>query len=239
MSRCCAGLLSVALMIAAAHLPAQEKNAPKKESDELKTLQDKASYAIGLNIGNDLLSEGAELSPDLIAKGIRDALSKAKPALTREEINEVMGAFAKELQAKALAKAKEAGSKNKKAGEAFLAENKKLKDVTTTSTGLQYKVMKSGKGASPKKTDTVKVHYHGTLLDGTVFDSSVDRKEPAQFGVTEVIPGWTEALLKMKVGDKWKIVLPAELAYGERGAGQDIGPNAVLVFEVELLEILE
>jgi FKBP-type peptidyl-prolyl cis-trans isomerase len=139
-----------------------------------------------------------------------------------------------------LAKNKSAGDKNKKEGEAYLAANAKKPGVKTTESGLQYKVLKAGDGATPKKTDTVRVHYHGTLTDGTVFDSSVERKQPAEFPVNRVIPGWTEALQLMKVGDKWQVTIPSDLAYGEQGTpGGPIGPNSVLVFEVELLDIVK
>ena len=142
----------------------------------------------------------------------------------------------KSLRAKAEEKQKATAEKNLKAGEAFIAANAKKEGVKTTASGLQYKVIKTGTGASPKLTDTVKVHYHGTLIDGTVFDSSVQRGEPVTFPVNGVIPGWTEALQLMKVGDKWQLVIPAKLAYGEDGSGP-IGPNSVLIFEVELLDI--
>jgi FKBP-type peptidyl-prolyl cis-trans isomerase len=207
---------------------------------QLKTLDEQAAYAIGLDIGKSILADGAELNPDLVAKGLTDAMKKSKPLLTDAEIKEVMTAFSKAMQAKADAKAKTAGEKNMKDGAAFLAANKAKKGVKTTETGLQYEVLKGGDGASPKKTDVVRVHYHGTLMDGKVFDSSVERKEPAEFPVNRVIAGWTEALQLMKVGDKWKLTIPANLAYGERGTpGGPIPPNAVLVFEVELLEIVE
>jgi FKBP-type peptidyl-prolyl cis-trans isomerase len=207
---------------------------------QLKTLEEQASYAIGLDIGKSILADGADLNPDLVAKGLSDALKKAKPLMTDDEIKEVMTAYGKQLQAKAEAKAKVAGEKALKDGATFLAENKAKKGVKTTETGLQYEVIKAGDGASPKKTDVVRVHYHGTLIDGKVFDSSVQRKEPAEFPVNRVIAGWTEALQKMKVGDKWRLVIPADLAYGEKGTpGGPIPPNAVLVFEVELLEIVQ
>jgi FKBP-type peptidyl-prolyl cis-trans isomerase FklB len=203
-------------------------------------VQDQASYAIGVNIGRNLLSEGAEVNTDQLIQGLRDALGKKKLALTDAEMKTAIEAFIKDAQAKAEAKAKEVGEKNKQEGETFLADNKKKKGVTTSKTGLQSKVIKSGDGKSPKKTDVVKVHYHGTLIDGTVFDSSVERMEPAEFPVDRVIPGWTEALMGMKVGDKWQIFIPAELAYGAAGSRDGrIGPNSVLVFEVELLDIVE
>jgi FKBP-type peptidyl-prolyl cis-trans isomerase FklB len=207
---------------------------------ELKTIEDKAAYAIGLNIGNSILEDDLGLNPDLVAKGLIDALKKAQPQLTTEQVREVMTAFTKQAQAKAEAKKKLAGEKNTKDGAAFLAQNKTKKGVTTTESGLQYEVVTAGKGATPKPTDVVRVHYHGTLLDGTVFDSSVDRKEPAEFPVNRVIAGWTEALQKMKVGDKWKLVIPADLAYGARGTPDGtIGPNSVLQFDVELLDIVK
>ena len=218
------------------------KSAPAKGGDaaapQLKTLDEQAAYAIGLDIGKNLTDGGAELDPELVARGLLDGMKKADPLMTDEEIKTAMTAFSKQIQAKAAEKSKAAGAKAMKDGETFLATNKAKKGVKTTESGLQYEVLTSGKGASPKETDKVKVHYHGTLTDGTVFDSSVERGEPAAFGVTQVIPGWTEALQKMKVGDKWRIVLPSELAYGKRGTpGGPIPPNAVLVFEVELLEI--
>jgi FKBP-type peptidyl-prolyl cis-trans isomerase len=207
---------------------------------DLKTLEDQAAYAIGLDIGKSILADGAELKPELIAKGLTDGLKKSKPLLTDDQVKEVMTAYAKAMQAKAEAKAKPVAEKNMKDGATFLAANKAKKGVKTTESGLQYEVLKAGTGASPKKTDVVRVHYHGTLIDGKVFDSSVERKEPAEFPVGRVIAGWTEALQLMKVGDKWKLTIPANLAYGERGTpGGPIPPNAVLVFEVELLEIVE
>src|SRR5438874_7723429 len=145
--------------------------------------------------------------------------------------------FQQEMMAKGETKNKADAEKNQKAGDAFLAENARKEGVKTTASGLQYKVLKSGSGASPKKTDSVKVHYHGTLIDGKVFDSSVQRGEPVTFQVGGVIPGWVEALQLMPVGSKWKLFIPSKLAYAERGAGRDIGPNSALIFEVELLSI--
>ncbi len=215
---------------------AQELAAPGAAATPLKTLEDKAAYAIGLDIGQRLLTDDLTVNPDLVAKGLTDALKKSKPLLTEEQIAATMKEFGKVMQAKAETKNKAAADK----GVAFLAENKKKKGVTTTASGLQYEVITEGKGATPKKTDKVKVHYHGTLVDGTVFDSSVERKEPASFGVNQVIPGWTEALQLMKVGDKWKLTIPSNLAYGARGTPDGrIGPNAVLVFDVELLDIVK
>lgn len=214
------------------------KGAKEKVAAPAESVRDQASYAIGVNIGRSLAEEDADIAVEKLIQGLQDALAKKKLALTDADMQKALTAFGKEVQAKAAAKSKELGEKNKKEGEAFLAENKKKKGVTTSKTGLQSKVIKAGDGKSPKKTDTVKVHYHGTLIDGTVFDSSVERMEPIEFGVDRVIPGWTEALLNMKVGDKWQLVIPAELAYGDLGKGP-IPPNAVLVFDVELLEIVE
>ena len=223
---------------------------PKAEVLDEKTVKERASYAIGMNFGKNLAQgikqDGADVDLDLLLKGIKDALTKAKPAYSESELTAAITAFGKALEAKAAVRAKEAAEKdkayaeaNKMAGEKFLAENKKKKDVQTTATGLQYKVIKTGDGGTPKKSDTVRVHYHGTLPDGTVFDSSKDRGEPAEFEVGMVIKGWTEALLKMKVGDKWMLYIPADLAYGPQRRSEEIGPNQVLVFEVELLNILK
>lgn len=215
---------------------------PKAEVLDEKTVRERASYAIGMNFGKNLAQgikqDGADVDIDLLLKGIKDALTKGKPAYTDQELNAAIEAFGKALEAKAAMAGKLAAEKNKKEGEDFLAENKKKKDVQTTATGLQYKVLKKGDGKAPAKSDTVRVHYHGTLPDGTVFDSSKDRGEPIEFPVTGVIKGWTEALLKMKVGDKWMLYIPSDLAYGPQQRSQEIGPNQVLVFEVELLGIV-
>jgi FKBP-type peptidyl-prolyl cis-trans isomerase FklB len=193
---------------------------------------------VGLGLGRNLAADDIQLNLNWLVKGVQDGMNKAaKPLLTDEEYRATMTAFQKQLQDKQLADAAASGEKNKADGAAFLAANAKKEGVVTTKSGLQYQVLKRGTGPSPKATDTVKVHYHGTLLDGTVFDSSVQRDEPAEFPVNRVIPGWTEALQLMKVGDKFRLFIPANLAYGERGAGGDIGPNATLVFDVELLEI--
>jgi FKBP-type peptidyl-prolyl cis-trans isomerase len=227
------------VLLAQEEVPAKgTRKGAKEAAPAAGSVQDQASYSIGVNIGRSLLQDDAEINVDQLVQGLRDALAKKKLALTDAEMQKAVAAFSKEVQAKAEVKAKELGEKNKKDGDVFLAENKKKKGVATSKTGLQSKVIKAGDGKSPKKTDTVKVHYHGTLIDGTVFDSSVERMEPAEFPVDRVIPGWTEALLAMKVGDKWQIVIPSELGYGERGNGP-IPPNAVLVFDVELLEIVE
>lgn len=208
------------------------------DKSDLKTQKDKVSYSIGLDIGRNLKDQSIEVDPKLLSQGIQDAIS-GKHLLTDEEIQGVMATFRQEMQAKAAAQAKEIGDKNLKEGNAFQAENKKKKGVVTLPSGLQYKIITAGTGKKPKATDTVTTNYKGTLVDGTEFDSSYKRGEPASFPVQGVIPGWTEALQLMPVGSKWQLVVPPSLAYGPRGAGQAIGPNATLVFEVELLSIQE
>ncbi|MEN9573577.1 MAG: hypothetical protein RL514_1432 [Verrucomicrobiota bacterium] len=203
----------------------------------LKDDKDKVSYSIGLNIGRSMKTEGLAINPDALAAAMKDVFSGAKPQLTDEEVQTVMQNFQKEMQAKQMKSREEGLSKNKGAGEKFLADNKKKEGVKTTASGLQYKVIKDGTGKTPKASDTVKTHYRGTLLDGTEFDSSYKRGEPAEFPVGGVIKGWTEALLLMKEGAKWQLFIPSELAYGERGAGKDIGPNSTLIFDIELLSV--
>ena len=198
---------------------------------ELKTLVDKASYGIGLNIGRQFHLPGIEIKTELVARGLADAIAERTPLLSDEELKQSMLAFQQEIKVRQ-------AEKNKKEGDAFLAANKTKDGVVTLPSGLQYTVLETGTGASPSKTDTVTTHYHGTLIDGTVFDSSVQRGQPSSFPVGRVIAGWTEALQLMKVGDKWRLFVPSELAYGANPRpGGPIGPDAVLVFEVELLSI--
>lgn len=207
------------------------------EKPELKTQKDKASYVIGLDMGNSLKRNKVDVDIDILIAGLRDALSGAKPLMTEQEMKETIMALQKDLQAKQQEQVKELGEKNKKEGEAFLEQNKKKPGVITMPSGLQYKILVNGKGKSPKATDTVSVNYKGTLIDGTEFDSSYKRGQPATFALNGVIPGWTEALQLMKEGSKWQLFIPPNLAYGERGAGGAIGPNAVLIFEIELISI--
>lgn len=207
-----------------------------QEKPDLKDPKQRASYAIGTDIGANFKKQEIEVDPKALAAGLADAIS-GKVALTDAEIKQTLSDLTTELRNKGEFRQKAAGEKNIKDGEAFLAANAKKPGVKATASGLHYKVVKAGAGKSPGKTDKVKVHYHGTLIDGTVFDSSVERKEPVTFPVDQVIPGWTEALQMMKEGDKWQIVLPSKIAYGEQGAGGKIGPNSTLVFEVELLSI--
>lgn len=204
---------------------------------ELKDSQDKVSYSIGLDIGMTLKRQNIDIKPDVLIAGLKDAVSGAKPQMTEAQIKETMSAFQKEMMAKQTAVMKEAAEKNKAEGDKFLAENKAKAGVKTTADGLQYKVLKEGSGAMPKASDTVVVNYRGTLIDGTEFDSSYKRNEPATFPVSGVIKGWTEGLQLMKVGSKYQFVIPSSLAYGEQGASQEIGPNKTLVFEVELMDI--
>ncbi len=206
------------------------------EKAELKTHKDKVSYAIGMDMGNSLKRNSIDVDLEMLVKGMRDALSGGKALMTDQEVRETLIAFQKEFQAKQQEKMKALAEKNKKEGDAFLAENKKKEGVKTLPSGLQYKVVAEGKGASPKETDTVTVHYRGTLIDGTEFDSSYKRNEPATFPVNGVIKGWTEALQLMKEGAKWQLFIPANLAYGESGR-PGIPPNAVLIFDVELIKI--
>lgn len=208
-----------------------------KDKTELTTEKDKISYSIGTDIGNSLKRQEIDVDTDVLFKGIRDVMTGGKLLLTDEEMRSTMDEFRNKMIAKQQDKMKELGEKNKEEGEAFLAENKKDKDVVTLPSGLQYKVITEGDGAMPKATDKVTVNYRGTLIDGTEFDSSYTRGQPASFPVNGVIPGWTEALQLMKAGSKWKLFIPSNLAYGERGAGGKIGPNAALIFEVELISV--
>lgn len=223
-------LLSAAGLAMAGVAGAQDKAAPPA---------DPASYIIGTNIASNLKSQGIDINLDSLVAGMTDVLKGTGSKIAPAEAQEIMTKLQTEMQAKTQAKAGESAKKNIEEGKAFLEKNAKAEGVKTTASGLQYSVMKEGAGEKPKATDTVKVHYHGTLLDGKVFDSSVERNEPATFPLDGVIKGWTEGLQLMTVGSKYKFVLPSELAYGERGAGGDIGPNAVLTFEVELLEIVK
>lgn len=214
--------------------PATAPAATKPASTSpFKTDKELAGYALGLNLGEKL--KGIDIDMAAFIDGMKDGSSGAKPKMTDDEIDDTMMALQAKLQDQARAEAAAAGEKNKKDGEAFLAENGKKEGVKTTASGLQYKVIKTGAGKMPKATDTVSVKYRGTLIDGKEFDAS--QTEPVEFPVNRVIGGWTEALQLMHEGDKWQLFIPAALAYKDRGAGPDIGPNAVLIFEVELLKV--
>lgn len=207
------------------------------ETVDRKAAFERASYGIGSQIGTDLKTRDLEVDLRMLMTGLKDAFEGAELKFTEAQLNAAFEVFSKEMATKRAEKARLVGDKNKKEGAAFLAANKLKPGVKTLPSGLQYLSLKAGKGASPKATDNVSAHYHGTLIDGTVFDSSVERGEPLEIAVNGVIRGWTEALQLMKVGDKWRLFVPSELAYGENGAGPDIGPNAVLIFEVELLSV--
>jgi FKBP-type peptidyl-prolyl cis-trans isomerase len=226
------------LLIAAASLVISGCQGKVTKSD-LKTQKDKVSYSIGLDIGKNMKTQSIDIDPKAFLQGIKDGMSDSSVAhlLTDVEIQQVMMQFQKEMIAKQTAKLKATGEKNKIDGEKFLAANKNKPGVITLASGLQYKVIKSGSGKTPKASDKVTANYKGSLLDGTEFDNSYKRGEPATFPVSNIIKGWTEALLLMKEGDVWEVYLPANLAYGEQGAGQQIGPNAVLVFQIELLKV--
>ncbi len=208
---------------------------------ELKTQKEKFSYALGMNFGNglgaSLRKQSVEFDPSLIAQGMKDALSGSKTRMTPEQAQAVLTEVQTQLRKEQQDKMQKLGEENKKEGGAFLAANKSKPGVVTLPSGLQYKIEKEGTGPKPALTDTVVCNYRGTLVNGTEFDSSYKRGEPATFPVNGVIKGWTEALQLMPVGSKWQLFIPPDLAYGERGAGADIGPNATLIFEVELISI--
>ncbi len=204
----------------------------------LTTQKQKASYAIGLNIGKSMHKDSVDVDPNILLRGMKDGLAGNKPLLTDDEARAAMVALQADLRKKGEEKMLVQGEANKKEGDAFLAENKSKEGVVTLPSGLQYKILKEGTGPKPATTDTVVCNYKGTLLDNTEFDSSYKRGQPATFPVGGVIKGWTEALQLMPVGSKWELFIPPDLAYGARGGpGGGIGPNATLVFEVELMSI--
>jgi FKBP-type peptidyl-prolyl cis-trans isomerase FklB len=222
-------------------LAAEEQKAGK----DAQSQKEKASYSVGYMSGNRMKTDSVDLDPDIYMKGFKDGYAGEKGAMTEQEMRDAIQPIQKELAAKRAEEMKKSAEmrkqlaeKNKAAGAAFLAGNSKKKGVVTLPSGLQYKITKEGTGKSPQKTDKAKIHYRGTLINGTQFDSSLKRGEPATFGVDKVIKGWTEALQLMKEGAKWTIYVPSNLAYGERGAGSMIGPNETLIFEVELISVL-
>ena len=207
----------------------------------LKTQKEKASYALGMNIGSTLKRQGVtgQVDPAIVARGLRDSMGTGKTLLTEEEEKAVLTQLQTDVRQQQQAKAHDEGLSNRKEGEAFLAANKTKEGVVTLPSGLQYKILKEGTGPKPTAADTVSCNYRGTLINGKEFDSSYKRGEPTSFPVSGVIKGWTEALQLMPVGSKWQLFIPADLAYGDRGAGGDIGPGETLIFEVELLSIGE
>lgn len=233
-------LLALALFSIGGNLFAQTKAKPVKKTvatpagPSLKTALDSFSYSLGLSFAEFYKQQGiSNINTTLLNKGINDAMKTGqKPLLTEEQMNTSITGYLQQLKAeKALA--------SKRAGQAFLANNKSKPGVTTLASGLQYQVLKEGSGEKPTVNDRVRCHYHGTLIDGTVFDSSVERGQPAEFSVGGVIRGWVEALQLMPVGSKWRLFIPSDLAYGDNAAGPQIKPGSTLIFDVELLEILK
>ncbi|MGA8621615.1 MAG: FKBP-type peptidyl-prolyl cis-trans isomerase [Candidatus Sulfotelmatobacter sp.] len=205
----------------------------------LNTQKEKFSYALGMRMGANLKKQDVPVDPAILARGLKDALAGGKTLLTEEEGQAALTEMQNDLRKKQQEKMQEAGAANKKEGDAFLVANKGKDGVVALPSGLQYKILKEGTGAKPAAADSVVCNYRGTLIDGKEFDSSYKRGQPATFPVSGVIKGWTEALQLMPVGSKWQLFVPADLAYGDRGAGPDIGPDSTLIFEVELLSIQE
>ena len=235
------------LLIGCALIPvANAKDAPaakgaKAEVQSAPAAVDKSdkksvSYGVGVDIGRNFKRLGLDLDLDVLAKGLKDAHAGKKLDISDDDLRSIMSNYQNELKQKQIVALKTIGDANQKAGEAFLAENAKKAGVVSLPSGLQYKILTKGEGKLPGAEDTVTCNYRGTLLDGTVFDSSYQTGKPAIFKVSGVIPGWQEAIKLMPVGSKWEITIPSQLAYGQRGAGRDIGPNSTLIFEVELLD---
>ena len=211
--------------------------APAKSTLTLTTPKDKASYGIGLNIGKGMKKDSIDIDPNILFQGFKDGFSGNKQLLTDDEIKSVLTALQAHVRQMQDERTKQLGETNKKEGEAFLAANKDKPGVVTLPDGLQYKIISPGTGPKPEASDTVICNYRGTFIDGTEFDSSAKTGKPATFNVSQVIHGWTEALQLMPVGSKWQLFVPSEMAYGARGASTQIGPNAMLIFDVELLSI--
>jgi len=232
-----AALLVSTAAVTFIHLPAAaEENAADEETQQngLTEMEDRVSYAIGLNMGQNMKMLDLDIDLDLLFEGIKHGLEGTEPLMSKEQLQQTMNAFQQRMTAKEQAAMAKAGEENKKDGDAFRAEFVKGEDVKVTESGLAYKIIATGDGPSPTDEDEVVVHYTGKLVNGDIFDSSVQRGEPATFPVNGVIPGFSEALKLMKVGDKWQVVIPPELAYDQRGPG---GPNSTLIFELELIGI--
>ena len=213
--------------------------APSQTVPTLTTPTDKFSYALGMNLGTNFRKQSVPVDPALMLRGLKDGLAGGTTLLTEEEARAAVMEMQNQVRKQQQEKAQVLGEVNKKEGEAFLAANKAKEGVVTLPSGLQYKILQAGTGAKPTTADSVVCNYKGNLINGTEFDSSYKRGQPITFPVSGVIKGWTEALQLMPVGSKWQLFIPSDLAYGEKGAGQDIGPNATLIFEVELLSIKE
>ncbi|HSI89724.1 MAG TPA: FKBP-type peptidyl-prolyl cis-trans isomerase [Adhaeribacter sp.] len=203
----------------------------------MNTLKEKISYIIGRDMAGNFSKQGIEIEAEQLLAGLKDAMAGKPSALSAEETQQTMMQLQQEMEQKFQEKAGQAGETNKKEGQEFLAANKSKAGVQTLPSGMQYEILNEGTGKTPGRTDNVTTHYKGTLIDGTVFDSSYERGQPATFPVNGVIAGWTQALMMMKEGAKWRLYIPSELAYGAQGAGADIGPNATLIFDVELLKV--
>jgi FKBP-type peptidyl-prolyl cis-trans isomerase len=231
-------VMLLAVAISATAFAQKNSKQPQPAKIELKTSLDSLSYVIGAQFGKTLEIDSLYLNLDVLKQGMYDQLYLKKTVLTEEETNQIFEKLRTQLQQKQMAEQIRKSEENLAKGQKFLEENKTKPGVKVTPSGLQYKVITSGTGKTPTDNDKVKVHYHGTLIDGKVFDSSVQRGQPIEFGVNQVIKGWTEALKMMKEGDKWMLYIPADLAYGTRGAGSSIGPNETHIFEVELLQVI-
>ena len=216
---------------------AKTQSSPPAAASPFKDQKEKASYALGMNLGNNLRKQSVDVDPNIFAQGFKDALSGGKTMMTDQEAVAALTQLQNDVRAKQEEKKKQEAETNQKEGDAFLAANKAKEGVVTLPSGLEYKILTPGTGPKPTASDTVVCNYKGTLINGTEFDSSTKHGGPATFPVGGVIKGWTEALQLMPVGSKWQLFIPASMAYGERGAGADIGPNSTLVFEVELVSI--
>lgn len=224
------GIVILGFVLLAVQVNAEEKQV-------FQSQQEKISYGIGVSVARNFQLQGVEIDPDVMIKGLKDALSGGKLLITEDDLRATLNTYQAQLIQKQTEVRKVAAEKNKREGDAFLDENKKKEGVVTLSSGLQYKILTKGDGKIPTDADTVECNYRGSLINGTDFDSSYQTGKPATFKVSAVIPGWIEALKLMPVGSKWQLFIPSQLAYGERGAGLQIGPNATLIFEVELLAI--
>ena len=229
--------MGAAIMLLGNVLAQQAPAAESQNSPTLTTQKDKVSYAVGMNVGANLHRQSVEVDPKILLQGLEDGMAGGKTLLSEEQARATLTELQSDLRKKQQEKMQQAGDANKKEGDAFLAANKGKEGVVALPSGLQYKVLSAGTGPKPTASDSVVCNYRGTLIDGTEFDSSYKRGKPATFPVGGVIKGWTEALQLMQAGSKWQLFVPSELAYGEQGAGANIGPNATLIFEVELLSI--